>query len=170
MYSFIEDKNFLSTIEKDYINKEIINNKSFPFYWNEHQVSEDNFPFLSHVLKARNSDFINSNVFSFFKTILDNFCIKNNIKYNKILRACINLTFLNKKNIGTIHKDHEFPHKQLIIYLNDSDGNTYLYNDNKELVKEIIYEQYKIVCFDNCFHSAGFPKSKRRLICIITFN
>jgi hypothetical protein len=170
MYSCVEDKNFLSTIEKNYINKEIINNQSFPFYWNEHQVSEDDVPFLSHVMKSRNSDFINSNIFPFFKGILDNFCTKHNIKYKNILRACINLTFLNKKNIGTIHKDHEFPHKQLIIYLNDSDGNTYLYNDNKKLIKEIIYKQYKIVCFDNCFHSAGFPKSKRRLICIITFN
>lgn len=170
MYSFIEDKNFLSTVEKYYINKEIINNPLFPFYWNEHQVHVDNFPFLSHVMKSRNSESIDSNIFYFFKNVLDNFCKKHNIKYNKILRACINLTFLNKKKIGTIHKDHEFPHKQLIIYLNDSDGNTYLYNDNKKLIKKIIYEQYKIVCFDNCFHSAGFPKSKRRLICIITFN
>ena len=170
MYSFIEDKNFLSTIEKYYINKEIINNLSFPFYWNEHQVNEDNFPFLSHVMKSRDNELINSNIFYFFKGILDNFCTKYNIKYNKILRACINLTFLNKINIGTIHKDHEIPHKQLIIYLNDSDGNTYLYDDNKQLVKEILYEQYKIVCFDNCFHSAEFPKSKRRLICVITFN
>ena len=170
MYSLIEDKNFLSTIEKYYINKEIINNLSFPFYWNEHQVNEDNFPFLSHVMKSRDNESINSNIFYFFKGILDNFCTKHNIKYNKILRACINLTFSNKINIGTIHKDHEIPHKQLIIYLNDSDGNTYLYDDNKQLVKEILYEQYKIVCFDNCFHSAEFPKSKRRLICVITFN
>ena len=170
MYSLIEDKNFLSIFEKYYINKEIINNLSFPFYWNEHQVNEDNLPFLSHVMKSRDNESINSNIFYFFKGILDNFCIKHNIKYNKILRACINLTFLNKINIGKIHKDHEIPHKQLIIYLNDSDGNTYLYDDNKQLVKEILYEQYKIVCFDNCFHSAEFPKSKRRLICIITFN
>ena len=62
MYSFIEDKNFLSTIEKYYINKEIINNLSFPFYWNEHQVNEDNFPFLSHVMKSRDNELINSKV------------------------------------------------------------------------------------------------------------
>lgn len=170
MYSFIEDNNFLSSIEKNFINKKIINNSSFPFYWNEHQGDNDNFPFLSHVMKSRDNELINSNIFYFFKGILDNFCKKNNIKYNKILRSCINLTFANEKQIGTIHKDHHIPHKQLIIYLNDSDGNTYLYDDNKKLVKEIVYEQYKIVCFDNCFHSAGFPKSKRRLIAVITFN
>jgi hypothetical protein len=170
MYSFIEDKKFLSTFEKHFINKQIINNQSFPFFWNENQVDNDNFPFLSHVMKSRDNESINSNLFDFFKNILNNFCTKHKIKYTNILRACINLTFLNEKEIGTIHKDHEIPHKQLIIYLNDSNGNTYLYDDNKNLVKEIIYEQYKIVCFDNCYHSAGFPKSKRRLICIITFN
>jgi hypothetical protein len=170
MNLLIEDKNFLSSIEKHYINTEIINNDSFPFYWNENQVNNDNLPFLFHLIKSRNNDLINSNTFYFFEQILNNFCKKYNIKYNKILRACINLTFLNKKNIGTIHKDHEFPHKQLIIYLNNSDGNTYLYDENKKLVKKIIYKQYKIICFDNCFHAAGFPKSKRRLICVITFN
>jgi len=169
MYSFIEDNNFLSTAEKHFINTEIINNKSFPFYWNENQVKDDNFPFLSHVMKSRDSELINSNIFYFFQNILDNFCDKYNIKYSKILRSCINLTFANEKQIGTIHKDHDIPHKQLIIYLNNSDGNTYLYDDNKKLTKEIIYEQYKLICFDNCYHSAKFPKSKRRLICVITF-
>ena len=170
MILLIEDNNFLSTIEKNYINTNIINNKLFPFYWNEHQCVEDNFPFFSHVMKSRDNELINSDIFFFFNTILKNFCIKHNIKFNKILRSCINLTFSNNKNIGTIHKDHEIPHKQLIIYLNNSNGNTYLYDDNKKLVKEIIFEQYKIVCFDNCFHSAGFPKGKRRLISVTTFN
>ena len=168
----IEDRDILSFFDKEIIKDKIINNSYFPFYWNDYQTPNDNLPFLFHSLKSREIENPANNIlYDFFKEILLKFCKKHNLKLNKIHRACINLTFPVGKDIGTIHKDHEFEHKQLLIYLNNSDeGSTYIYDDNKNLIKEIIYEQFKAVCFDNCFHAGGFPKSKRRLVCVITFN
>jgi hypothetical protein len=168
---FIEDNNFLNNEEKFKIKNEIINNDYFPFYWNDNQTKNDNLPFLSHILLDRRNSKIQSGLYYFFEKILIKFCEKHKINLNKIFRGAINLTYpLNVKK-GKLHVDHEFSHKQLIIYLNESNGgDTLLYNNNKKLIKRIEPKEFKIICFENCLHTLTYPKSGRRVICIMTFN
>jgi hypothetical protein len=168
-FSLIEEKNILSSTEKEFINNFILGD-NFPFFWNKMQTEYDKDPYFSHVLLRRDSLEINSIHFDFFFNILNNFCKKNNIKIKKILRGCINLTYPLQKKIGAIHKDHDLDHKLFILYLSDPNGgNTYLYNENKKLIKEIKAKQFSSVCFNNCFHSAGLPNKDRRVILIFNF-
>lgn len=168
----IEDENILNEEEKNLISNKILGDE-FPFYWNSFQVHGDSYPYFSHVLLHRNMNEANSFVFEFFYKILLKFCNKHSIRLEKIYRGSINLLYpIENVKIGTIHKDHEnFSHKQFILYLsNPNNGNTYLYNENKELIKTIEAKQFKAVCFDNCNHSVGFPDKDRRVIAIFTFN
>ena len=76
--------------------------------------------------------------------------LKIKLKIKKLFRVSINLSF----NIGVkksiVHQDHDFDHKQLIIYLNDCDKNskTVILNKKNKIIKEITPEKYKGVVFD----------------------
>ena len=173
MPKVIEEDNFLTKKEKEYIEKEIVNNGYFPFYWNDNQSAGDNLPYFGHILKHRDvPDKINSSYYFFFEDILKRFCKKHKFKIKQVLRGCINLTIPLDVKTGTIHEDHQIKHKQFILYLTDSkEGYTYLYNKHK-LTKKIKAKKYKIACFGNQLHSSGYPshEEKRRLTVILTFN
>jgi len=172
---YIEDRNFLTKEHKDYINNVVLQD-AFPFYWNDRQTIEDNLPFLSHTLYNRPEAIekglpaINSPHYEIFFDMLQCFLKKNKIKFNKILRASVNLTFNINKKKSKIHVDHEFEHNQVIIYLNESDGETMILNDNKKTVfKKIKPEKFKGICFNKKPHYIIFPKKNRRLIAVYTF-
>ena len=104
--------------------------------------------------------------------LLENFAKKNNIPSGEFLRCSINFTFADKNERSEIHQDHDFPHKQLIIYLNESDkkATTVILDDDKKTVlKEIEPEQFKGVCFENKPHYLNYPKKGYRVICVYTF-
>jgi hypothetical protein len=66
------------------------------------------------------------------------------------------------------HIDNKlFPHGVLLLYLNDSDGDTYIYKENSREIKESITPKAgRVVFFDgNQIHSGGTPvKSNIRLV------
>jgi len=173
---FIEDKNFLTDNDKKYIHENILNLNTLPLYWNDRTgpAPTDNQPFLSHVLIARDRNEKISPHTDFFINVLNTFCKKNKIKIEKIFRGCINLTFTLASNIkntkGIIHKDHNFPHKQFILYLNNSDGRTILLK-NKKPWKKIKPHMFKAICFDGLNeHYAETPlKNQKRIIVVMTF-
>ena len=94
---------------------------------------------------------------------------ENNIKYEMLYRCSVNMTFplsLSPKP----HKDHEFPHKHFLIYLNDSDGDTCVFNeDETEIEKRIKPEKHKGVCFENRLHYGELPTNGLRAIVAYTF-
>jgi len=116
------------------------------------------------------SDKIVSPDFYFCKNILDTFCEKHNISYSKIYRACINLTFNLTFKYGKIHEDHEFRHEQLILYLNDSTGDTLIFKNKRKILKRIKAKQFKGVVFGKCLHAQEYPKKGRRVVLVITFS
>lgn len=167
----IEDKNILTKEEKKYIDQVMLNN-NFPFYWNENQTFTDNYPYFSHCLKCRDTKEIRSNEYYFFEKIFNRFCKKHKITYTEILRGCINLTYPLDVKIGHIHKDHDFPYKQVIIYLTNSDkAYTYLFNSKDKVIKKIKAEKFKVVCFNDTKHAVSYPsyKDRRRVIAVFTF-
>jgi hypothetical protein len=167
--NLIEDDDFLNIEEKNLINEEILSN-TFPWYWQNNQLHNDSIPFLSHILKDRNNENINSSYFDFFLKILFKFCKKNNLECSKIYRACLNLNWYGNKQ-SSIHKDYDFDHKQFILYLsNPNNGNTFIYDENKNLIRTIKASQFKGVCFNNFYHSAGLPDKDRRVIAVFCFN
>jgi hypothetical protein len=84
---------------------------------------------------------------------------------------CINLTFNNGTKKCPIHQDHEYPHKQLIIYLNDADidSKTIILDKKNKVLKKITPEKYKGVCFENLHHYMIYPKKGERVVLVTTF-
>jgi len=190
-----EQKNFLTKEELKVVNEYVLG-ENFPWYF-QPAATTDKFPFFSHGLYWRYDVFTkqepteNSQIVSFFKPILMRFCEKEKIKVNKIARGCINFSYYHGVHLsGDPHVDHEHDHKVFMLYLNDVDGDTLIYdkiNKSKnpddciiplenikepfKILKKIKPEQGKAVCWDGkYFHAASFcPQGKRRIVLVITF-
>ena len=176
---FIEDNNFLSFEQKEFINGTVLSPNSFPFYYSSHAVRPgDNNPVLSHIVKVRpeireKGETYNSYTGHVFEDMLMTFCKKNNIAVKESLRIAVNFTYNNGTISCPIHLDHEFPHKQLLIYLNDpldkQAKTVILDKDKKTILKEITPEQYKGVCFNDKPHYLYYPKIGERIVAVFTF-
>jgi hypothetical protein len=174
---------FISKKDLHEININVVRNDMFPWYVLPRPVS-DNYPCMSHVLLPRydyanNTGFkINSDLYEPMLHIIEGICKKHKIKIKRILRAQFNLTWKFKGKYSTPHFDHDFPHKNIIIYLNKfTKGSTYLfkekYNDKKAktIIKEMKADEGKYIVFPGeNYHAAGFPgkEGQLRMVCIFT--
>jgi len=172
---FKEGNNFLTDKNKEFIEKTILNS-SFPFYFNDRTDKEEKAQFLTHILITRletrsSKEHINSTFYPDVLDIANSFFKKFNIKYKEIYRMAVNLTFNNDFKKCHIHTDHLFPHKQLIIYLNDTDtsSKTIILNEKDKIYKEITPKKYKGVCFDSLNHYFFYPKKGARVVLVTTF-
>ena len=174
-----ESKKFLTKENINYIENVILND-TFPFYRVGYSVSKkDKCSMLFHLLLKRPEHKqeksyekrINSIHYENILKIVESFFKKFNIKYKEILRMSINFSYNNGCKKCDTHVDHEFPHKQLIIYLNDADpcSKTVILNKNKKVFKKITPEKYKGICFESLFHYHFYPKKGERIILITTF-
>jgi len=174
-----EDKNFISEEQGRFLD-DFIYNKSelgdFPWYYSPGTGPKYNAPFLFHAIKKRpeyrqeDEEEFNSPIGPFFMELLTQFAERNNIKYDVVYRCCINLSFSLKVKPQK-HTDHEFPYKHLLIYLNDSDGDTCIFNEKgTKIEKRITPEKHKGVCFEKKLHYAEFPTNGSRFVVAYTFN
>tara|TARA_R100001015_G_C4618254_1_gene174718 strand:- start:54 stop:590 length:537 start_codon:yes stop_codon:yes gene_type:complete len=173
--SFIEDKNFLSKKSINFIETVVLGN-NFPFFLNTNAVSGDNNNFMSHIVLKRieerkNKNEINSSFYINFIDILNEFTKKNNITYKEVFRISVNFSYNNNSKCSPIHVDHEFSHRQLLVYLNTvEDAFTVIYNKSKnKILKKINPEKYKGVCFNSFPHVGFFPKKGERIVIVYTF-
>ena len=173
---FKESNNFLTKENEDFINNIILSNY-FPFYRNfTKTLPTDYTTFLSHSLLVRPEDrldknHISSNYYYECLKIIMSFLNKFKIKHKEILRMSINYTYNNGEEKCLIHQDHPYPHKQILIYLNNADpcSKTIILNKNNEILKEIIPQKNKGVCFDNKPHYHFYPKKGERIVLVTTF-
>ena len=67
------------------------------------------------------------------------------------------------------HTDLNIKHFALIYYVNDSDGSTILFDENKNIIKEVEPKKGRILLFNGAIlHSGGIPKNSNR--CIVNFD
>ena len=172
----IIDDNFLSDKSIHFIENWILTEKC-PFYVQPHAVEGDNVKNLVHVVlsrpELREKDYKPHIYHSYFIDILSDFCSKHNIKFNEILRICINILYYNGvRDESPVHTDHDFDHKQLLIYLNDpldKESKTVLLDDNNNVYREVCPEKYKGVMFSKMPHYAIYPKVGERYLLVFTF-
>jgi hypothetical protein len=186
--NFIETDFGISRNHQEIIDREILSN-NFPWFYQDSSTSYK-FPFFSHILVPRYDHTseempVNSLCFDLFKDIFISFCDINGIKWEKILRASLNLSYYFPDPHSDPHIDHPFDHKVMIMYLNDvDDGHTLVYDqtfdgknsnfdnvDSLTLVKKVKPKKGKICCFNGSnYHAAEWPApSQRRVICVLTF-
>lgn len=190
MSLILERENFLTQEELNFIDSEILTHR-VPWHYEKSSTS-DKFPFFGHIIIPRIENpsdeiEINSPLYNFFTKIQKRFCLENNIPFNKLYRQCLNLTFPNEEEYGDPHVDHNFKHKNMIIYLNDNfeNGETILFDKKHSLLskedcnnyedirmlKEIKPKKGKVVCFDgDIFHTVRWIPKGRRIIFVSTFD
>jgi len=167
---FYQQNNFFTEEESLIIDDILYNqNKPFPIYYDSSQTDYDKVPFFSHALIARDGNNV-SNFSNFFIPIFNRFIKTTNKKVKKILRASVNLT-LPFVGESPIHVDHDEDYYQVLMYLNNSTGNTDIF-ENEKLVKSIKPVKGKIVLFNKLKHQANSPKNANELraVCVVTFN
>jgi hypothetical protein len=118
---------------------------------------------------VKNKNKINSNYFYLIKKFCETFLNKKRLEKLEILRAKANLQTklpnLKKHHHNTPHKDFKSDHKVLLYYVNDSDGDTHFFKNNK-IFKSISPKANRLVVFDgNILHTGSHPiKSDYRIV------
>ena len=170
----IIDNNFLSSQNKNYIDQRVLSN-NFPYYLNNNLVGEDDHKFLTHVAIQRpedtnfNRSSSNSSEYIYLLELFNSFVEKHNINCTRVLSCVVNLSFNNGFHKTLSYSDHEFKHKNLIIYCsNNKEAKTILEKNGKSF-KEIEPIKYRGVYFEDYKHSFIYPKKDVRTTIVFTF-
>ena len=159
---FIYDDNVLK--ENDFIELlKKIKKLKFSFISQAVEPHDKGYHFINHILDRKGNK---SEDYIYFKSVLVSILNKHNIKLSKVHRIAINYTFNNGyvKEVP-LHLDHDFPHKQIIFYLNTSTGNTEIPFYNKIITPK----ENTAILFDNKEHKHYFPDKGIRAVCVFTF-
>lgn len=171
-------KNALTNDELDLVENTLLGD-SFPWFHQKRSIPKDkdfskqSYPFFSHNLMLRapskNNEpgLVNSELFEPFYNIFNRHCSS----YKHLLRMSLNLTFYNDTDYGDVHVDHNFDHKNMIIYLNKfSNGSTFLFDEEFKKIDEIKSDYNTGCIFPGLLHSQGFCNvGESRLILVATF-
>ncbi len=131
--------------------KNYIFSNNFPWFYNQTNLIDDhikdktspyilikngkqyhNVPYFTHAVLVRpfeNKKYstVNSNNISQFSKVLNEIFNYNDIELNCLFRVNVNLvTPKNEVRIIPPHCDHPWPHKNMIIYLTDAGGKTFV--------------------------------------------
>jgi hypothetical protein len=93
---------------------------------------------------------------------------ENNVQINCFYRINANAVHPTDEDKLTVpHYDHEFPHKNMLVYLTDSGGETVVYNGDGT-IEEHHPQEDDIIIFDG-LHCHRPPKDRRRVVLVATF-
>ena len=156
--------------------KMIVLGNNFPWFWDTQadgrspvKEDNDNFPIYFHSFLYRptsehfysqltdpNCNLVHSVVVEILKY--------NNIDFNIIYRMCANCVHSTEKNLsGPVHTDHDFSHKNLIVYLNNFKGGATWCEGKTYNGKED-----DIITFEG-EHNFYPPTNNRRVVLVATY-
>jgi hypothetical protein len=185
----IIDEDFLSPDAVSLFQKRILENGEDVFwlfvnrtspltdtYANEDNLTLETFQMISPVIPG-------SPIYYEVMNIFHKFLDKHKIKYKEIHRIKFNLVPQNARypddKYHTPHVDTDKPHKVFLYYINDSDGDTFMFNevyagshtDSFTVNKRISPKAGKAIMFDGLtYHASSSPKqSPYRCILNIDF-
>ena len=124
-------------------------------------------PYFSHAL-MRGRD--KSKEYQFFPMdFVTQFAMQ---KKDKMMRAHITFHYPSPDKFGiphNAHVDQEVPHKVLLYYINDADGDTFFFKD-KEVIHRETPERGKMVLFDGSYyHASSAPSNNIRMTLNINY-
>jgi hypothetical protein len=160
--------NFLTPVEIEEIHNTIFN-INFPWHYaHENTVSlfdlnkeQKNFPNILDYYQVCHVFYSEYSKYSYIPNGIIN---KLNLP-NKILRAKATTETYNCP-----HTDMDEPHLAAIYYVNDSDGFTFLFDDDNNITQRVMPKKGSLLLFDGTKkHASGHPiESLKR--CVINFN
>jgi|TARA_B100000035_G_scaffold2055_1_gene1796 hypothetical protein len=152
---------------KYYELKNLVLGERFPWYASNNGL--DSFNYYSHVFLERPDHIpvvkrypvVSSPYIDLLDDVLEEIFLHNSISPSCIYRMNANATDPGYKQ-STWHKDHEFPHHNLLIYLTDAGGIT------KVEDKQYDPKEDDIITFQG-EHCHMLPKEKRRVVLVVTY-
>ena len=171
-------KKLINPFTKNYQQfKTLVNHHEFTWHWmdNSVQLSQKtdgylNLGYYTHAFLTRpetgqflfpkqSSDFLRE-----VQSVMLEILLANNIKPAIFYRISANCEHPHESNLPNMpHNDHQFPHENLLIYLNDPKGGYTMVENEKYYGKED-----DVILFSG-FHCNAHPKTGRRLVSITTF-
>ncbi len=153
----IIDDDFLNQEEVDGI-RETFLGRLFPWHLHTELLTPQSRPFhVDNINEYKGFQFGHtfyfdkqpqSEYYAIVLELFNKFCKKNDIDYKALLRLKANLTFPDGDSELTQapHIDHSFPHKVFLYYINDSDGDTIIYDKKFSEVGEHVdlYEKERV--------------------------
>ena len=172
-------KQLHNPITENYLQlKSLCLGNNFPYCYNSNTTfglphSEgvyDNFGFWSHSVLQKNEKHpilprISEPYWLIFNSVLQEVFERNSTLPEYVFRVNVNVTLPTDKNLPCLpHEDHKFKHKNLLIYLNNSDGDTVeMDTDSAFTPKEDC-----IISFSGS-HYHYPPTSGRRVVVVCTY-
>ncbi len=170
--------NFISDNIHQHLMSIINDYENFAWYYQESIVNgiKDSGGF-SHLVIV--DDKANSPSYNDFMIIFDVLKNRTGIDVTSVIRFRIRMTLADDgfARNNHPHTDHTFPHTVLLIYMNESDGDTVIYDkvlgDDISEMNEVTRFSPKAkdaIIFDGLrYHSGAVPSKGRRIVCNIDF-
>lgn len=156
-------------------------NSKFPWYFSQQFNLQSNGLNFEHIGMSNGENF--SPFADEGNKILEKFCLKNNITIKKILNVNASLLTMDDtlENYSLSETEFNEPHLIFMYYVNDSDGETLLFNERYsswgKFDKDTIHTAGKIspqagraVVFDNLQHYAECPPKSNNFKCKIVIH
>ena len=164
--------------------KERINHQRFPWYFMENSAYSKeydkelikqtplNYSFTHMVLNEEVSNDVLSNHYDLTNSIAlilkDSFELRKT--YNVVRLRWGMTTTINKIHKHTPHTDYPGPHKVILFYLKDSDGDTYFYDKEPKIIDSVTPKENRAILFDGSIpHSSSKPNEFVKRI-VLTIN
>ena len=166
MEKFIEVyDNFLPQKLENLVESNILYNTDYRFVSNTvNSQGKSYIPSLTcNFINQKNELDVN---YLIYLNILFNFIKKQNIFLINLYRARTFLQFPTiSPKVHPPHKDMTIPHWVCLYYVNDSDGDTIFYDNNKNEIKRVSPKKGRMAFFDgSILHSGSTPQNTHRAI------
>lgn len=127
--------------------------------WSDHPNIIENYQFF-HYFYSR----LDPKKKSSFSAPSDFLCNKLKVTPKQLIRSKVNFQTQIKDYPShchnTPHVDNDNPHNVYLYYVNESDGDTFFFNENKEVIERVSHKRGRIVHFDGSIYHAGSNPSK----------
>jgi hypothetical protein len=190
----IEIANAIPKAYQDQVEQELGSNRMLWTFSDEIARSasafKDSFPGFGHMAYLADQDEpVISPMSSLLLPILFVFCEKANIEYRALLRIRVGLfaKTISDARHHNPHVDYGEPHRTAVYYVNDADGDTFIFdqtfddvsvegsgrhaNENRFTIRRSVAPQKgKMICFDGRhYHASSYPTKAAKRIAV-TFN
>ena len=175
----------ISKEKQDLLENLLINNNDFPWLFIKDVTSANsgselkNYGF-THIFKSEKGKVVSS-AYNLFEEIAKEACSKINFEFTSIIK-CRSFLQTPKDNQGYNEPHVDFLHEHMVFlyYVNDTDGETYLFNDvyngeksfenlDLEIIKKVMPKKGRGLFFNgNRFHASSYPSKTIR--CIVNFD
>lgn len=121
--------------------------------------------------RLKDETIVESSYCSLISPILDTIVKYNKLKCLNIYRSKANLQTQYTKNkseyFNTPHRDLDIKHKVALYYVNDSDGDTILFDNHNNVMKRVTPKKGRILFFDgDILHTSSHPVNTMYRMCV----